>query len=255
MGLGTPAKKHAQVVRVLKFVALAILILIPGYHYVWHRPADLPPKIQAEVLELLPADADMTTLRSQRNPLGYVSTVDSMDDSRSYRVTYSLRSEEYQHTTIVGRVDIGRIASWLITVALLAYLAYRVLFGFLPRILEALARLGEAALRPLSDLLTRILSARCPQCRRTITRETTQLMGSRLVGDRPMPVIMKARDSCPCGYSRTRVYTQAADAVGTVAWMPITYNQSSEMTQAQWHQDLKRLQEEHEGTERTDCDP
>ncbi len=66
-------------VRLLKGLGLAILILIPGYHLVWHLPVDLPPDVLAGVAERLPGDADMAALRSKATPLSYVATLDSAD--------------------------------------------------------------------------------------------------------------------------------------------------------------------------------
>ncbi len=226
MAIGSDRARWDGTVRLLKGLGLAILILVPGYHFLWHLPADLPPDVLEGLAESLPGEADMATLRSQATPLSYVATVDSADrrDVR-YRVVYSKGSGEYSVTTTIGDLELGRVLSWIMSFALVCYVVQRLFFTVVPR----------------------VVSPKCPSCRLILQREDTQLMGSRRIGELSTPVVMKATHGCSCGYQRNKVYTwQEGSSVlmdrGPMRFGPV----EGQITEDEWDKEVERLKKEHD---------
>lgn len=229
MEIPSVAKRWTGVVTLLKAVGLAILVLVPIYQFVWHRPAELPGNLLQRIPQVVPGEVDMDGIETLVTPLAYITTVQSADRSDVvYRITHSRRSDDYSVRTYIGRVDTGHLFAWFIVLALLCYLGYRLCFSLLPR----------------------IFASRCPRCREIMTREDTQLMGPRRLGDLTTPYVLKATYRCDCGYERSKVYTeQVGSAVDTSGRFPVLLRDpegKDKITEDEWEQQVKALRKEHE---------
>ena len=227
MEIPSVAARWKSVVPVLKAVGLAILILVPFYQFVWHRPAELPDGLLQQVPQVVAEEVDMSSIETLVTPLAYITTVQSADRSDVvYRVTYNRRSGEYSVRTYIGRVDTGYLLSWFILLALLSYLGYRLCFTLIPL----------------------VFASRCPRCREITKREDTQLMGPRRLGDLTTPYVLKATYSCDCGYERSQVYTeQMGSSVDTSGRFPVFLSSPEDrITEDEWQRQLEALKKEHE---------